>query len=332
MDLPLIWVFIVGFAVLMYIICDGFDLGVGIVFPWIPNEHRPTAMTTVSPVWDGNETWLIMGAAMLYGAFPIAYSLLLPDLYIPLIFMLMALIFRGVAFEFLFKANKKRILWDISFTIGSWLTTFMQGMVLGTFIQGPIVINGQNLSGPLHWLTPFSVFTGISLVIGYGFLGAAWLILKTSDELQEWCYKLARNLLILWMLVMVAITIWTPYIDPFVIDRWFGYKRSVWVAIIPLFAATAMIWNFIEIKRRQHEKRPFILGIFVFVCAFAGLAISSLPYIVPHTITFRAAAADSSTLLFLLIGTLVVLPIILVYFSYTYYVFRGKVTSHHELH
>ncbi len=195
-DLPLLWAAIIVVGVVMYVLLDGFDLGVGILFPFLPTDQdRDLAMNSVAPIWDGNETWLVLGGAGLFAAFPLAYAVILPGTYLPLIIMLLGLIFRGVAFEFRFKAHHRRHLWDKAFHYGSLAATIAQGMVLGAFIQGFEVENRQFAGGMFDWLTPFSLLTGAALISGYALLGATWLIMKTERELQERCYRLARGLL-----------------------------------------------------------------------------------------------------------------------------------------
>lgn len=333
MDLPLIWIVIIAFVVLMYVICDGFNLGVGILFPWMHRDDRPLAMTTVSPVWDGNETWLVMGAAMLYGAFPIAYSTVLPALYLPLILMVLALIFRGISFEFLFKVEGHRKLWDVSFSAGSYMAVFCQGIVLGTIVQGPTDPGLVDFSKPFYWLSAFSIISGFGLMAGYAYLGSAWLIVKTEARLQEWSYKAASRLMFAFIASIIIVSIWTPFVDPFVMKRWFGSTQIfLLLSIVPLITMILFSCIFYELRRKKHERRPFLFGIGIFVLAFIGLGISSYPYIVPHVITFRQAASNHMTLFALFIATAIILPLILFYFGYSYYVFRGKVKSAHELH
>lgn len=332
MDLPLIWVFIIAFVLLMYVIFDGFNLGVGLLFPFLDPADRPLAMTTVSPVWDGNETWLVMAAAMSYGAFPLAYSTLLPALYIPLILMVIALIFRGISFEFLFKAEKSRTLWDLAFSLGSYGVVGCQGIVLGAIVQGPTSMDVIDLSNPLYWLTPFSILSGMGLMAGYAYLGSSWLIIKTTGRLQTWSYKAASHLVFAFFGAMAITAIFTPYVDPFVIPHWFENKSAYAMLAIAFLAWLAFAGIYFSLKNKKRERIPFLLGILIFILAFLGLALSSFPYIVPHFMTYQQAASNHMTLIFLFYATLVVLPIILLYFGYSYYVFRGKVKSADELH
>lgn len=322
-DLTLIWAGIIGFGVIMYILMDGFDLGVGILFPFAPNEQsRNMMMNSVAPVWDGNETWLILGGAGLLGAFPLVYSVFLPALYIGVFLMLAGLIFRGIAFEFRFKANKSRYLWNWSFFGGSTVASFAQGAVVGTYIQGFETEGFTYVGGALDWLSPFTVVTGLGLVAGYALLGATWTIMKTDGETQEWAYRLTPKLLAAVMAVFVIISIWTPLVDEFVADRWFGQLHLLWV--LPA-GAVFLAWILYRAVQKREEIIPFVATMGIFVCAYLGLLASKLPYIVPPDHTLWDAASAPGSQLFLLIGVLFVTPVILAYTAWTYWVFRGKV-------
>lgn len=322
-DLTLIWAGIIGFGVIMYILMDGFDLGVGILFPFAPNEQsRNMMMNSVAPVWDGNETWLILGGAGLLGAFPLVYSVFLPALYIGVFLMLAGLIFRGIAFEFRFKANKSRYLWNWSFFGGSTVASFAQGAVVGTYIQGFETEGFTYVGGALDWLSPFTVVTGLGLVAGYALLGATWTIMKTDGETQEWAYRLTPKLLAAVMAVFVIISIWTPLVDEFVADRWFGQLHLLWV--LPA-GAVFLAWMLYRAVQKREEIIPFVATMGIFVCAYLGLLASKLPYIVPPDHTLWDAASAPGSQLFLLIGVLFVTPVILAYTAWTYWVFRGKV-------
>lgn len=325
-SLPLLWAVIISFVVIMYVILDGFDLGVGILFPWVKShEQRDIMMSTVVPVWDGNETWLVLGAACLYGAFPLAYSTLLPTLYMPIMLMLAALIFRGVAIEFRFKAEKSRFLWDIAFSGGSTLAAFCQGLILGTFVIGYTA-----LGKPYQWLTPFSVMTGLAVVSGYALLGSTWLIAKTSDGLQNLMYRYAKRLLLTVAFFMLVVSIWTPLSYARIFDRWFSYPNFIYLSPLPLLTAIVFAWNWHALNKRA-EHLPFILSISLFIFAYIGFCISDWPYIIPHRVTIAEAAAPESSLKFLLVGVCLLLPVLLSYTYYAYRVFRGKVsaTEHH---
>ncbi len=324
-DLPLVWAAIIVVGVVMYVLLDGFDLGVGILFPFLPTDQdRDLAMNSVAPIWDGNETWLVLGGAGLFAAFPLAYAVILPGTYLPLIIMLLGLIFRGVAFEFRFKAQRHRHLWDKAFHYGSLAATIAQGMVLGAFIQGFEVEDRQFGGGMFDWLTPFSLMTGAALISGYGLLGATWLIMKTERELQDRCYRLARGLLFAVLAFIGIVSVWTPLLNPEIAERWFTWPKIAWLSPVPVVTALVAFahWRALEQKR---EVLPFVLSLALFLLSFLGLGISLWPNVIPPDISIWEAAAPPETQLFILIGTAILLPIILVYTGFTYFVFRGKV-------
>jgi len=325
--LILIWAFIISFAIIMYVLLDGFDLGIGILFPFIrDHHHRDIMMSTVAPVWDGNETWLVLGAAALYAAFPIAYSTLLPALYMPLMILLAALIFRGVAFEFRFKAHKTRIIWDIAFAGGSTIAAFGQGVVLGTFVKG----YGDALPSTLPtlaWLTPFSITTGIAVVCGYALLGATWLIIKTEGELQKEMYRAAGFLLAVVSIFLVVVSIWSPLLSYPIYLRWFTLPNFAYLSPLPILTGISILANFYFLYKRAPERMPFILSICLFIFAYIGFCISSWPYIIPHSVEVWNAASPPTTLKFTLVGVAILLPVLLIYTVHSYHVFRGKVTS-----
>ncbi len=270
--LPLIWYWIIGFGIFMYVLLDGFVLGIGILFPTVPHEHdRDVMMNTVAPIWDGNETWLVLGGAALFAAFPVAYAVILPALYLPLLGMLMALIFRGVAFEFRFKSGSKRYLWNIAFFGGSLVATFWQGVALGAFVQGFEVVDRQYGGGSFDWLTPFALFTGLALIAGYALLGATWLIMKAEGELQDRAYRYALLLLYAVLAGLVVISIWVPFLDPKIAERWFSWPNMALFAPAPLFTAVAAftLWNSV---RKRHTYSPFILAMALFLLAMPGSA------------------------------------------------------------
>lgn len=324
--LPLIWMLVISFGVIMYVVLDGFDLGIGILFPWArSHDHRDLMMNSVAPVWDGNETWLILGGAGLFAAFPLAYSVLLPALYIPIMLMLTALIFRGVSFEFRFKAHQSRFLWDISFSVGSFCAAFCQGMILGAVVQGIEVANHAYAGGAFDWLTPFSLLCGLSVVIGYALLGATWLVMKTEAELQHWSTRAARWLLPTLLLSIAGVSIWTPMTQPAIAERWFSLPNFYWLSQVPFitFLLAAACWY--SLRRRKYDALPFWFSIGLFVLSYIGLVISLWPYIVPRAITLWEAAAPPATQLFVLVGVLILLPLILTYTIIGYKVFAGKV-------
>jgi cytochrome d ubiquinol oxidase subunit II len=309
----------------MYVLLDGFDLGVGILFPFAPSgSDRDLMMTSVAPIWDGNETWLVLGGAALFGAFPLAYAVILSGTYLPLLIMLIALILRGVAFEFRFKANRSRHLWDKAFHYGSLLATIAQGLVLGTFIQGLEVEGRDFAGGMLDWLTPFTLLTGVALIAGYALLGATWLVWKTEGLLQDWAYRTARPLLLAVLAFVGVISIWTPLMNPEIAARWFSWPNLAYLSPVPLVTALAAYGLYRALARRR-EVLPFILTMGLFLLSFLGLGISLWPHVVPPDITIWEAAAAPETQLFLIVGVGALIPVILAYTGFSYYVFRGKV-------
>ncbi|MGQ3891754.1 cytochrome d ubiquinol oxidase subunit II [Legionella sp. CNM-4043-24] len=328
--LPLIFAVLLGFIIIMYVILDGFDLGIGILFPFTANEtERDTMMNSVAPVWDGNETWLVFGGAMLYGAFPKVYGLLLPILYMPIMLMLIALIFRGVSFEFRFKAKTTKPIWNWTFAISSVAAAFFQGVILGAFVQGfPIDESSMTINQP-DWLTPFSLCTGIALVCGYALLGATWMIIKSSGRLQRHMIHHARGLLVLVSLFLIFVSIWTPLHSDEIFNRWYSFPNILLLSPLPLLTAIAIyqIWKNLN---TASEYKPFIYSIVVFLCAYIGIGISVFPYLIPHQVTIWEAAAPDSTLLFVLVGVVIMLPILLGYTLYAYYLFRGKSSGHYH--
>lgn len=324
-DLTLIWAGIIAFGVIMYVLMDGFDLGVGILFPLAPDEtSRDLMMNSVAPVWDGNETWLVLGGAGLLAAFPMVYSIMLPALYIGVFLMLAGLIFRGIAFEFRFKANRSRYLWNIAFAGGSTLAAFAQGVVVGKYIEGINTADGVFVGGPFDFVTPFTVLTGIGLVAGYALLGSTWTLMKTEGVTQQWARRMARPLLLTVLAVFAIISLWTPFIDQAVYERWFSNLHVIWVLpALALFCAWK-IWRGLAQKR---EGIPFVATMGMFVFTYLGLLVSKWPYVVPPEITLYDAASAWESQLFLLLGLLFVIPIVLTYTAWTYWVFRGKVRA-----
>ena len=332
-DLPLIWAIIIIFGIMMYVVMDGFDLGIGILFPFIKGEKdRDVMMNTVAPVWDGNETWLVLGGAALYGAFPLAYSVVLSALYLPLILMLMGLIFRGVAFEFRFKARpEKRHIWDKSFIGGSLVATFFQGVALGAFIDGFPVVNRQYAGGGLDWLSPFTVFCGIALIVAYALLGCTWLIMKTEGELQARMHKLGRPLALAVLVLMGIVSLWTPLAHTDIAARWFTLPNLFWFLPVPILVLVTMYGLLKAIARNAHYT-PFLLTLVLIFLGYSGLGISLWPNIVPPSISIWDAAAPPQSQGFMLVGTLFIIPFILGYTFWSYYVFRGKVTHEDGYH
>ncbi|MNZ53391.1 Cytochrome bd-I ubiquinol oxidase subunit 2 [compost metagenome] len=332
-DLPLIWAVIIIFGVMMYVVMDGFDLGIGMLFPFVKGEHdRDVMMNTVAPVWDGNETWLVLGGAGLFGAFPMAYSVVLEALYLPLILMLIGLIFRGVAFEFRFKAkDDKRHIWDKAFIGGSLVATFFQGVALGAFIEGFKVVDRHYAGGTLDWLTPFSLFSGLGLIVAYTLLGCTWLIMKTEGPLQAQMHKLGRPLALVLLVVIGIVSLWTPIAYPQIADRWFSMPNLIWFMPVPLLVLVTFYGLFKAVARSANYT-PFLLTLVLIFLGYSGLGISLWPYIIPPSISIWDAAAPPQSQGFMLVGTLFILPFILGYTFWSYYVFRGKVTHEDGYH
>ncbi len=324
-DYALIWGFLIVFAVLAYVVLDGFDLGVGILFPFVKGkENRDQMMNAVAPVWDGNETWLILGGGGLLAVFPLAYSIILPALYIPLFVMLLALVFRGVAFEFRWKVKGERNFWDKAFAGGSLVATFAQGMALGGLVQG-IPINGRAFAGDWSaWLSPFSLMTGIALVVGYALLGSTWLILKAEGEVHRKALQFARVSGLGTLLLIVVVSLWTPFLHEHFADKWFSWPDLLYVIPVPLLVL-ACAWSLFKGIRKGEGKQAYLSTVGIFVLSYIGLVISFFPYIVPSSVTLWEAAAPDESLHFLLVGTVVLIPMILIYTGYAYWVFRGKV-------
>ncbi|SDY31931.1 cytochrome d ubiquinol oxidase subunit II [Pseudomonas sp. NFACC08-1] len=332
-DLPLIWAVVIIFGIMMYVIMDGFDLGIGILFPFVKGERdRDVMMNTVAPVWDGNETWLVLGGAGLFGAFPLAYSVVLSALYLPLILMLIGLIFRGVAFEFRFKAKaEKRHLWDKAFIGGSLTATFFQGVALGAFIDGFEVVNRQFVGGSLGWFTPFAMFCGLALIAAYALLGCTWLIMKTEGKLQEQMHDLARPLAFVVLAVIGIVSIWTPLAHADIAARWFTLPNLFWFLPVPILVLVTLYGLFRAVARNANYM-PFILTLVLIFLGYSGLGISLWPNIVPPSISIWDASSPPQSQGFMLVGTLFIIPLILVYTFWSYYVFRGKVTHDDGYH
>ncbi|CAM3899123.1 cytochrome d ubiquinol oxidase subunit II [Pseudomonas wadenswilerensis] len=325
-DLSIIWGVIIAFGLMMYVIMDGFDLGLGILFALIEDSReRDVMMNTVAPVWDGNETWLILGGAALYGAFPLAYAVILEALYLPLVLVLAGLIFRGVAFEFRFKAEAhRRHVWDKAFIGGSIVATFFQGVAIGTYISGIPVVDRQFAGGALDWLAPFPLLCGVGLLLTYALLGSTWLLIKTEGMLESRMRHYSRPLTYLLALVIVLICAWTAWIHADIAQRWLAgshWMRSLLLAVLAV-GAVVMIQKAL---RKRHSHLPFIGVAGLVFLGYLGLAISIWPNIVPPGISLWQAASPPSSQLFALIGALFIIPVILVYTFWSYHVFRGKV-------
>lgn len=332
-DFSIIWFAIIVFATLMYIVMDGFDLGIGILFPFNKDPvERDTMVNTVAPVWDGNETWLVLGGAGLYGAFPLAYSVIADALAIPLTAMLIGLIFRGVAFEFRFKATEEhRPFWDKSFIAGSLLATFSQGIAVGALIDG-FPVEGRAFAGSaLDWFAPFPLFCGVGLVVAYALLGCTWLIMKTEHQLHRKMSSLATPLLIALLIIIGIISLWTPVTHESIARRWFSQPNLFWFLPVPLLVLLCS-WGIVRAIRREAHYSPFLLTLLLIFLGFSGLGISVWPDIIPPSISIWDAASPPQSQAFMLVGSLVIIPVILGYTFWSYYVFRGKVKAGEGYH
>jgi len=330
--LPVIWAALIGTAVALYVILDGFDLGVGILFPFAEDEHeRDQMMNSVAPYWDGNETWLVLGGGGLWVAFPHAYAVIMPAFYLPVIVMLLALVFRGVAFEFRWISQSSRAYWNFAFAAGSTLAAFCQGVILGGLVSGIRVENGVFAGGPFEFATPFAVLCGIAVVTGYALLGATWLVMKTDGAVAARARAQAKWLLIGVMGFMGVVSLWTPLAFERIAARWFTLPNILWLWPVPLLAAVTalMIWRWLDAGR---DVPPFLAAIVLFLLGYIGLVISSYPYIVPPSLTVWEAAASPASLMFMLVGTIVLLPLVLGYTAFVYWLFRGKVRAGEGYH
>jgi len=332
-DLSVIWMVLIFFGVMMYVVMDGFDLGIGILFPFVPAEHdRDVMMNTVAPVWDGNETWLVLGGAALMAAFPLVYSVVLSALYLPLVFMLLGLILRGVAFEFRFKYHDhERHLWDKAFILGSLSASFFQGVALGAYIQGIPVVDRAFAGGPFDWVAPFPLFTGLGVVVAYALLGSTWLILKTEGSLQAAMIRVTRPLL--WVLLgfIVAVSVWTPLSQESIARRWFTLPNTIFFSPVPLLVAFFSLRLWRSLQGEPHAA-PFLYVLGLVFLGYTGLGISLWPMVIPPDVTLWDAAAPLQSQGFALVGALGIIPFILMYTAWSYYVFRGKVRAGEGYH
>ena len=326
-DLTVIWAFIIVLAVFIYVVLDGFDLGIGILFRRFQvGQDRDTAMNSIAPVWDGNETWLVLGGGGLLAAFPLAYGLIFSALYAPIITMLLALVFRGVAFEFRWRDPAHRGFWDVAFSVGSLLAAVSQGVVLGALLQGVAVRGRAYVGGWWDWLTPFSLLTGVSVAVAYALLGATWLVMKTEGRLQQQARDMAWWLGAATLLAIVAVSVTTSFLNATYFENWLQWPGLLAVAPVTLLVALASI-AFARSLKAGHETAPFLLTLAIFLLCFVGLSISVYPDAVPGAVTIWAAATDRSSQIFMLWGTAIVLPMILGYTAWSYWVFRGKVSA-----
>jgi cytochrome bd ubiquinol oxidase subunit II len=322
-----VWTLILGAGIFFYVLLDGFDLGVGILYNFMPDTRsRNLVMNAIAPVWDGNETWLVLGGVAMLAAFPLAFAILIPALYFPILVMLLALVFRGVAFEFRFRDAEHKTFWDHGFFYGSLIATLAQGMMLGAFIQG-FKVEGRAFAGrALDFLTPFSILTGIALVFGYALLGAGWLVLKTEDDIQARARRYGRVCLAVVVIGIVVVSLWTPLANDAVFSRWFSWPNILILSPVPI--ATALVaWATWRALSGASQFGGFIGAVGLFALSYIGITISLFPMIVPHHYTLTQAASPPGTQAFLLVGTLFLLPVILFYSGWSYWVFRGKVRA-----
>ncbi len=324
-DLAFIWAGIIAFSVLTYVILDGFDLGVGILFPFARGPlDRDIMMNSVAPVWDGNETWLVLGGGGLFAVFPLAYAVVMPALYMPLVLMLLALVFRGVAFEYRWRTKRWQRVWDMAFFGGSAMAALCQGIALGALVQGIKVADRAYAGGWWDWLSPFTLISGVAVLAGYALLGATWLVLKTSGPLQAQMRMYAWMLGIFTLGFIGLVSLLTPFQNPVYFHRWFNLPGSLFSLLVPGLVLLAA-WQMLLGLKRGDDLRPFVSALSLFVISFIGIGISFYPNIVPPSLTIWDAAAPESSLWFTLVGTLILIPIILIYTGYAYWVFRGKV-------
>src|SRR5476651_1127625 len=329
--LPVIWATLIGTAVAMYVILDGFDLGIGILFPFARSEsERDQMMRTIAPFWDGNETWLILGGGGLWVAFPRAYAVIMPAFYLPVIVMLLALVFRGVAFEFR-TVSRSKIWWNRAFNIGSVVAAFAQGVILGGLIEGVPVRDGAYAGGAFDWATPFALLCGLAMIAGYGLLGATWLAMKTEGPVAERARTQSRRFLFAVLVFMAAVSIWTPLAEPRIAARWFSLPNFYFLWPIPLLTALMayLLWRWLEQGR---EVPPFLAAIALFMLGYLGLVISNFPYLVPPSLTVWDTAAAPASQIFMLFGTLLLLPFVIGYVVFIYWLFRGKVREGESYH
>ena len=327
LDLVPIWTLILGVGVFLYVLLDGFDLGVGILFGFAPDTAaRNLMMNSIAPIWDGNETWLVLGSVGLMAAFPLAFAIIMPAVYFPILIMLLALVFRGVAFEFRYRDSEHKSFWDHGFSYGSVIATIAQGVVLGSFIQGFKVDGRHFTGGSFDCFTPFSLATGVGLLFGYALLGAGWLVLKTEGELQARARRHGRLALAGVLIAIAGVSLWTPAVDPAIARRWFAWPHIAYLAPVPILTGL-FAWLTWRGLNGRGEVSPFAGAVGLFLMSYLGIAISLWPMIVPRHYSLWQAAASESSQAFLLVGTLVLLPVILLYTGWSYWVFRGKVKA-----
>jgi cytochrome d ubiquinol oxidase subunit II len=327
MDLTVIWAFIIAFAVFAYVVMDGFDLGIGILFPTFqPGRERDRAMNSIAPVWDGNETWLVLGGGGLFAAFPLAYAVILPATYPLIIAMLLGLVFRGVAFEYRWRDPRHQRFWDAAFTGGSLVAALAQGMTLGALLQG-IEVEGRAYAGSWwDWLTPYTLLTGLGTVAGYALLGSTWLIWKLDGDEQAHARKLAVRAAIATIALMGAVSLYNISLNAEYAAQWLTAPHVYFAAPVPIITAIIAV-SLLRAITRDGNSKPFWLAIALFFLGMAGLGVTIWPYVVPPAITIWDAAAPERSQIFMLVGVALTMPLIIGYTIWAYWVFRGKVTD-----
>ncbi len=332
LDLPLIWAGLIALAVLIYVMLDGYDLGVGILFPTARSEQdRKLMMNSIAPVWDGNETWIVLSGGGLFAVFPLAYAIVMPALYVPVIAMLLGLVFRGVSFEYRWRSETWRPLWDRAFFAGSTVAALCQGIIIGALLQGVEVQDRAYAGGWFDWLTPFSVFCGLAVVVGYALLGATWLILKTEGDLQKRMRGLAHGLGAGTLALIAAVTVATLWLMPIYSERWFTFPAALYSYAVPVLLMTLAV-SLYQGLLRHRDLQPFLSAQGLFIACFIGIVISFYPQMIPPSVSLYAAAAPDDSLAFALVGAVVLLPMILAYTGYSYWVFRGKIDPDEGYH
>ena len=334
-DLTIAWALVLALAVYIYVILDGFDLGIGILYPFFPEKRdRDLLMNSVAPVWDGNETWLVLGGGGLFAAFPMAYAIIMPAVYPPVIAMLLALVFRGVAFEYRWRTVRRfsKWFWDLAFFGASLVAALAQGIILGAILQGIEVEGRAYAGGWTDWLTPFSLLCGLGVAAGYALLGACWLILKTEGEVHDRARRLARTFGLGAVAAIVAVSLATPFLEPVYFTRWLTWPNMLWLSPVPIAVGLLMLMLARTLVSPGRDWLPFVLALALFGLCFAGLGASMWPYVIPTEVTIYDAAAPYSSQLFLFVGAIVLIPIILAYTGYAYWVFRGKLDPNEGYH
>jgi cytochrome d ubiquinol oxidase subunit II len=327
MDLTVIWAFIIAFAVFAYVVMDGFDLGIGILFPtFAPGRERDRAMNSIAPVWDGNETWLVLGGGGLFAAFPLAYAVILPATYPLIIAMLLGLVFRGVAFEYRWRDPGHQKFWDLAFTGGSFVAALAQGMTLGALLQGIDLVDRAYAGSWWDWLTPYTLLTGLGTVAGYALLGSTWLIWKLDGEEQVHARKLAVRAALATIALMGAVSLYNITLNAEYAAHWLTAPEIYWVAPVPIITGIIAV-SMLRAITRERNSKPFWLALALFFLGMAGLGVTIWPYVVPPGLTIWDAAAPERSQIFMLVGVAITMPLIIGYTAWAYWVFRGKVAD-----